>query len=80
MEAKNRNRRCNSFANGCFANTRKIVLLLGDEGDGKAARGSQRFGSVPDEIKILLSGEGSERTLAPSVRPKPRTTASSGVV
>ena len=58
MEAKTRNGRCSSFATDGFANTSKVLMLLGDEGDGKAARGPRRFGSVRDKPEKLLSGGG----------------------
>ena len=38
-ETKTRKWRCSSLASGGFANTRKVSMLLGDEGDGKAACG-----------------------------------------
>ena len=50
-------------------------MFLGGEGNGRAASGPRRLGSVPNETERLSSGEGSERALASSVRPKPRTTA-----
>ena len=39
VESKTRNSRCSNFAIGGFANTRKVPMLLGDEGDGNAERG-----------------------------------------
>ena len=55
-------------------------MLLGDEGDGEAARGPGKTSLVLDEIERLPCGKGSERTRASSVRSEPRTTASTGVV
>ena len=55
-------------------------MLLGDKGDGEAARGPVKSSLVLDEIERLPCGKGSEGTLASSVRSKPRTTASTGVV
>ena len=55
-------------------------MLLGDEGDGEAARGPGKSGLVLNEVKRLPCGKGSEGTLASSIRFKPRTTASTGVV
>ena len=37
--AKTRIRGFNSFATGGFADIREVLMLLGDEGDGEAARG-----------------------------------------
>ena len=55
-------------------------MLLGDEGDGEAARGPGTLGLVLDETERLPLGKGSEGTLASSVRSEPRTTASTGSV
>ena len=33
MESKTRKKRCSSFAIGGFANTRKVFMFFGDEGD-----------------------------------------------
>ena len=59
---------------------RETSVTIQDEGDRKAAQGPRKMGSVPKETKRLLSGEGTERTLASGVRSKTRTTASSGAV
>ena len=55
-------------------------MLLGYEGDGEAARGSGKPSLVLDETERLPCGEGGEGTLASSIRPEPRTTASTGAV
>ena len=55
-------------------------MLLGGEGDGKAACGAGKPILVLDETERLPSGEGGEGTLASSIRPEPRTTASTGAV
>ena len=55
-------------------------MLLGDEGDGEAARGPGKLNLVLDEIERLPRGKGSEGAFASSVRSEPRTTASTGVV
>ena len=54
-------------------------MLLGDEGDGEAARGPGKSSLVLDEVERLPCGKESEGTLASSVRSKPRTIASTGV-
>ena len=55
-------------------------MLLGDEGDGEAARGPGKSSLVLDEVERLPCGKGSEGTLASSLRSEVRTTASTGVV
>ena len=55
-------------------------MLLGDESDGEAACGSRRLSSVLDETKRLPSGKEGVGTLASGIRPKPRTTASTGAL
>ena len=80
MEANTKNRRCSSLASGGFAITRKVPTLLGDEGDGEPACGSRRHGSVLHETERLPSAKGGKRTLTSGIRPKPRTTASTGAV
>ena len=60
--------------------TKKVLMLLGDEGDGEAARGPRKFSLVLDEIEGLPCGEGSEGAFTSSVRSEPRTTASTEVV
>ena len=55
-------------------------MLLGDEGDGEAARGPREPSLVLDEVKRLPRGNGREGALASSVQSKQRTTASSGIV
>ena len=54
-------------------------MLLGDEGDGDAARGPGKHNLVLDEIE-RLPWKGSEGTLASNVRSEPRMTAYTGVV
>ena len=75
-EAKIRNRRRSNLVSGDFADTRKVFMLLGDEGDGEATRGPGKLGLVFDETERLPCGMGGKGTLASSVRPEPRTTAS----
>ena len=58
----------------------KILMLLGNEGDGEAARGPREPSLVLDEAEGLPRGNGREGTLASSVRSKQRKTASSGIV
>ena len=55
-------------------------MLLGDEGNGEAARGPGKSSLVSDEIERLPRGRGSEGAFASSVRSKQRTTASTGTV
>ena len=55
-------------------------MLLGDEGDGEAARGPGKSSLVLDEIEGLPCVKRSERAFASSVRPEHRTTASTGAV
>ena len=55
-------------------------MLLGDEGDGEAARGPGKPSLVLDEIERLLRGKGNEGAFASSKRSKQRTTASTGAV
>ena len=55
-------------------------MLLGDEDDGEAAREPGISSLVLDEVERLPCGKGSEGTFGSSVRSKPRTTASTGVV
>ena len=55
-------------------------MLLGDEGDGEAARGPGKPSLVLDENEGLPCGKGIEGTLASSVRSEPRTTAHTGAV
>ena len=53
------------------------IPLLGDEGDGEAARGPRKRSLVLEEIERLSRGKG---TLASSIRSEQRTTASTGAV
>ena len=55
-------------------------MLLGDEGDGEAARGPREPSLVLDEVERFPRGNGREGALASSVRSEQRTTASSGIV
>ena len=55
-------------------------MLLGDEGDGEAARRPRKSSLVLDEIERLPRGTGSERAFASNVRSKQRTTASTGSI
>ena len=55
-------------------------MLLGDEGDGEAARGPGKPSLVLDEIERLPHGKGSEGAFGSSVRSKKRTTSSTGAV
>ena len=80
LEAKTRNRRRSSLASTGLADSGKVFVLLGDEGDGEAASGPGKPSFVLDETERLPCGKGSEGTLASSVRSEPRTTASTEVV
>ena len=55
-------------------------MLLGDEGDGEAARGPGKSSLVLDEIERLPCGKVSEGAFTSSVRSDPKSTASTGVV
>ena len=55
-------------------------MLLGDEGDVEAAYGPGKLGLVLDETEKLPCGKGGKGTLASSIRPEPRTTASTGAI
>ena len=55
-------------------------MLLGDEGDGEAARGPRKPSLVLDEIERLPRGKVSEGAFASSVRSKKKTTASTGTI
>ena len=80
MEAKTRDRGRNSLTSSGVADTGKILMLFGNEGDGEAARGPREPSLVLDEAEGLPCGNGREGALASSVRSKQRKTASSGVV
>ena len=80
MKAEARNRRRSRFASSGVTNTGKVLVLLGDEGDGEAARGREKSSLVLDEIERLPWGKGREGALASGVRPEQRTTASTGTV
>ena len=55
-------------------------MLLGDEGDEEPACGPEKLGLVLDETERLSRGKGVEGTLTSSIRPEPRTTASTGAI
>ena len=80
LEAKTRSWRRSSLASGGFACTRKVFVLLGDEGDGEAAFGPGKLDLVLYETERLSCGKRGRRTLASSIRPEPRTTASTGAI
>ena len=68
------------LTSGAVTDTGKIPMLLGNEGDGKAACGPREPSLVLDEVEGLPRGNGREGAFASSVRPKQRTTTSSGFV
>ena len=80
MEAKTKDRGRGSLTSGGVADTGKILVLLGNEGDGEAARGPREPSLVFDEAEGLPCRNGREGALASSVRSKQRKTASSGIV
>ena len=80
MEAKTRDRGRSGLTSGGLADTGKIPLILGNEGDREAARRPREPSLVLDEAEGLPPGNGHEGTLASSVRSKQRKTASSGIV
>ena len=51
-------------------------MVLGDEGDGKAARRPGKPSLVLDEAERIPCGKRSERASASSIRSEQRTTAS----
>ena len=55
-------------------------MLLGDEGDEEAAIRAAKPSLVLDETERLPCGEGGVGTLASSIRPETRATASTGAV
>ena len=55
-------------------------MLLGDEGDGEAARGPRKPSLVLDEIERLPRGKGDEGAFASIVRSEQKTTASTGAL
>ena len=63
MEAKTRNRGRSSLASGGITDTGKVFMLLGDEGDGEAARGPGKPSLVLDEIERLVEREVKEFSL-----------------
>ena len=80
MEAKTRDRGRSVLTSGGVTDTGKIPMLLGNEGDGEAARGPREPSLVLDEVERFPRGNGREGALASSVRSEQRTTASSGIV
>ena len=80
MEAKTRDRGRSGLTSGGVTDTGKISMLLGNEGDGEAARGPENPSLVLDEIERLPRGNGREGAFASSVRPEQRTTAHSRTV
>ena len=80
MEAKTRDRGRSCLTSGGVADTGKKLMLLGNEGDGEAARGPREPSLVLDEAEGLPCRNGREGTLASSVQSKQRKTASSGIV
>ena len=80
MEAKTRDRGRSGLTSGGLTDTGKIYMLLGNEGDGEAARGPGKPSHVLDEIERLPRGNGREGAFASSVRPEQRTTAPSRTV
>ena len=69
MEAKTRDRGRSSLTSGDVADTGKILVLLGNEGDGEAARGPREPSLVLDEAEGLPCRNGREGALASSVHP-----------
>ena len=80
MEAKTRDMGRSSLTSGGVADTGKIPMLLGNEGDGEAARGPREPSLVLDEAEGLPCGNGREGAPASSARSKQRKTTSSGTV
>ena len=80
LEANTSNRWRSSLASSGVTDTGKVLMLLGDEGDGEAARGPRKSSHVLDEIERLPRGKGSEEAFASSVRSEQMTTASTGTI
>ena len=80
MEAKTRDRGSSSLTSGGVADTGKILVLLGNEGDEEAARGPREPSLVLDEAEGIPCRNGREGALSSSVRSEQRKTASSGIV
>ena len=68
------------LTSGGVTDTGKIPMLLGNEGEGEAARGPGKPSLVLDEIERLPRGNAREGAFASSVRPEQRTTAPSRTV
>ena len=75
-----RDRGRGSLTSGGVADTGKTLVLLGNEGDGEAARGPGKPSLVLDEIERLPRRKGSDGAFVSSVQSKQRKTASSGIV
>ena len=67
MEAKTRSRGRIGLTSGGVTDTGKIPMLLGDEGDGEAARGPREPSLVRDEVERLPRGNGREGAITSSV-------------
>ena len=80
MEAKTRDRGRSGLTSCGVTDTGKIPILLGDEGDGEAARGPRETSLILDEVEGLPRGNGREGAFASSVRPEQRKTAPSRTV
>ena len=80
METKTRSRGRSGLTSGGVTDTGKIPMLLGDEGDGEAARRPREPSLVLDEVERLPRRNERKGALASSVRSKERTTASSVIV
>ena len=57
FEAKTRDRGRSSLTSGGVADTGKVLVLLGNEGDGEAARGPRKPSLVFDEAEGLPCGK-----------------------
>ena len=66
MEAETWNMGRSSLASGGVADTGKVLMLLGDEGDGEAARGPGKPILVLEEIERLPCEKGSEGVYDPN--------------
>ena len=55
---------------GGVADTGKVRMLLGNEGNGETTRGPRKFSLVFDEAEGLPCGNGREGAFASSVRSK----------
>ena len=57
------------LASGGFANTRNVLIFLGDEGDEKAACGALDLFLSPLRLRDFLVEREVKKTIAFSVRP-----------